>query len=207
MNVNSQDWAAWQVYAEDGVTLLPVDEHPVRQAALTGKAVRNKTVGVRLPAGGDLTWMTINAEPTLNPDGTLQYLIATYYDITERKEAEEAIQLYSRELENHRNNLEELVKQRTEELQTLSHRLIMVQEEERRSLSRELHDQTGRVFDRIEFAAGQSIAHARDNEVRGAGSIEERQRIGDSGAHPLQHIASGHAGRFGLSAHLSLVYQ
>jgi PAS domain S-box-containing protein len=143
LNVNNQDWAAWQVYSADGVTLLPVDEHPVRQAALTEKPVRNTLVGVRLPSGGKLTWMTINAEPTLKPDGTLQYLIATYYDVTERKEAEEAIQRYSRELENHRNHLEELVKQRTEELQTLSHRLIMVQEEERRNLSRELHDQTG----------------------------------------------------------------
>ncbi len=50
LNVNSQDWSAWQVFAEDG-TLLHVDDHPIRKAALTGQAVRNKLVGMRLPSG------------------------------------------------------------------------------------------------------------------------------------------------------------
>ena len=91
-NVNSQEWARWQVYDGDDKRLLPVDEHPVRKAALTAKAVRDKVVGVRLPSGGDLTWLIINAEPVLNADdGTVQNLIATYYDITERMKADETI--------------------------------------------------------------------------------------------------------------------
>ena len=46
MSVNNQNWSAWKVYEEDGKTLLHVDEHPVRKAAMTGKPVRNKLVGV-----------------------------------------------------------------------------------------------------------------------------------------------------------------
>jgi len=50
-------------------------KHPVRKAALTGQPVRNKLVGVKLPLGGDLIWMIINAEPLLKPDGTIQYIL------------------------------------------------------------------------------------------------------------------------------------
>jgi PAS domain S-box-containing protein len=89
LNVNSQDWAAWEVYAEDGKTLLPVDEHPVRKAALTHKPVRERLVGVRLPSGGELIWMLVNAEPLFKPDGSIKYLLATYHDITELKKAEQ----------------------------------------------------------------------------------------------------------------------
>jgi PAS domain S-box-containing protein len=91
LNVNSQDWSAWQVYEEDGKTLLNVDEHPVRKATLAGQPVRNKLVGVRLPSGGDLIWMIVNADLVLKPDGNIQYVIATYYDITDRKKAEESL--------------------------------------------------------------------------------------------------------------------
>ena len=69
--------------------------------------------------------------------------VGTTQDITERKKAEEAIQRYTQELETYRTNLEEKVNQRTQELQSLSYRLISLQEEERRSISRELHDQIG----------------------------------------------------------------
>jgi len=90
LNINSQDWSAWQVFAEDG-TLLHVDDHPVRKAAITGKAVRNQLVGVRLPSGDDPIWMLVSATPILKPDGGIEMLICTYHDITERKYAEEAL--------------------------------------------------------------------------------------------------------------------
>ena len=90
LNVNSQDWSAWQVFEEDGA-LLHVDEHPVRKAAMTGQAVRNRLVGVRLPAGGDMVWMLVSAEPIIKSDGRLDLLICTYHDISQRKRAEESV--------------------------------------------------------------------------------------------------------------------
>jgi PAS domain S-box-containing protein len=102
LNVNSLDWSAWHVSKEDGKTLLHVNEHPVRKAALSGKPVRNSVVGVRLPSNGDVIWMLMNVEPVLKPDGSLRYLIATYYDITELKKndqiKDEFISLVAHEL-------------------------------------------------------------------------------------------------------------
>jgi PAS domain S-box-containing protein len=89
-NVNDKNWNDWLVFESDG-TLLHIDEHPVRKAAITGKPVRDKLVGVRLPSGGDLIWMLISADLVLRPDGNIQSTICTYYDITERKKAEEAL--------------------------------------------------------------------------------------------------------------------
>jgi len=107
-NVNDQRWGEWKVFDEDG-TLLHVDDHPVRKAALTGKSVRNKLVGMRLPAGGDLVWMLISAEPILKLDGRIDLLICTYVDITERKHMEV-------ELCRAHDKLEQKVQDRTAEL-------------------------------------------------------------------------------------------
>jgi PAS domain S-box-containing protein len=100
-NVNDQDWSDWQVFQEDG-KLLRVDDHPVRKAAMTGRPVKNELVGVRLPSGGDLTWMLVSAEPIIRPDGSIGLIICTYQDITELKKIDkmkdEFISLVSHEL-------------------------------------------------------------------------------------------------------------
>ena len=87
-NVSSQDWTRWQVFAEGG-ELLPVDDHPVRKAARSGKPVRNQLVRVKRPSDGAQSWLLVSAEPVLKPDGRLHLTICTYYDITERKQIEE----------------------------------------------------------------------------------------------------------------------
>ncbi len=109
LNVNNQDWSRWEVYGEDG-ELLHVDDHPVRKAMRTGKPVKDQLVAVRNPGANELTWMLINAEPILKDDGQIYRVICTYHDITELKQAEEA-------LKKARNTLEEKVKERTSELQ------------------------------------------------------------------------------------------
>jgi two-component system CheB/CheR fusion protein len=96
-NVNDTDWSAWQVFDSDG-RLLEVDEHPVRKAALTRRPVINQLVGVRLPAGGDLTWMLITATPIVAAGGSVDRIICTYHDVTMLHRAEEAVRKSEEEL-------------------------------------------------------------------------------------------------------------
>ena len=89
-NVDSLDWAQWQVFDERGLLLDP-DEHPVRKAALRRTAVKNQLVAVKSPSDSNLKWLLISAAPLLNAQGKLHRLICTYYDITDRKQSEAAL--------------------------------------------------------------------------------------------------------------------
>jgi PAS domain S-box-containing protein len=90
-NVNDQDWSAWLVFDENG-ELLDLDEHPVRKAALTRRAVRDRLVMVRLPHGGDPKWLLITAEPLFDANSRMERVICTYSDLTERKLAQDTLQ-------------------------------------------------------------------------------------------------------------------
>jgi len=89
LNVNSRDWSAWQVYGENGRTLLDVDDHPIREAVAKEQPIKDRVVGVVNPGSKDIAWMLINAQPLMGPDGKIQQIIATYHDVTELKHAEQ----------------------------------------------------------------------------------------------------------------------
>ncbi|WP_414469284.1 PAS domain S-box protein [Methanobacterium sp. ACI-7] len=121
LNVNSQDWGQWEVYGEDG-KLLPVDEHPVRKVAITGKSVKNQLVSVRNPGDDNLKWLLISAEPILDKNNNIKMIICNYYNITEHKKAE-------KELKQARDHLEEQVQERTKELKNAINELKRSNEE------------------------------------------------------------------------------
>jgi signal transduction histidine kinase len=57
-----------------------------------------------------------------------------------------ALSKHSRQMALERSQLQEVILQRTAELQNLSQRLLKVRDEERRKLSRDLHDSTGQIL-------------------------------------------------------------
>jgi len=77
----------WNVIHEDG-SPFPGPTHPVPQAIASKRSVRNTIMGVYHPLGKYRNWLSVDAEPQLNGDGTVRQVVCTFIDITERKEAE-----------------------------------------------------------------------------------------------------------------------
>ena len=74
----------WNVIHEDGAP-FPGPTHPVPQAIATRQPVRNVVMGVYRPATQDRVWLLVNAVPELAPDGSVQMVLCTFTDITERR--------------------------------------------------------------------------------------------------------------------------
>ncbi|MCX6690525.1 MAG: PAS domain S-box protein [Methanoregula sp.] len=79
-----------EVLRPDG-SLRPVDEAPPLRA-LTGEVVKNQEEIVRTPATGELRYRQVSASPVHDENGTILGSISVVRDITDQKQAEEALQ-------------------------------------------------------------------------------------------------------------------
>jgi PAS domain S-box-containing protein len=170
-SVNDHNWGDWQVFEEDG-TLLDVDDHPVRKAVLTGQAVRNKLVGVRLPSGGALRWMLISAEPVPRADGH-RAIICTYHDVSERKVAEEALRELNATLESKVAQRTEELEHRAWQLQKLTLELTEAEERERARIAEILHEDLQQVLAAAKFQVGLLGRQVKNN-------AEARETVGQA---------------------------
>ena len=81
--------ASLEVYRPDG-TPRPVDEAPPLRA-LKGEVVKNQEEIIRTPASGELRHRQVSAAPVRNADGHIIGSVSVVRDITEQKQAEEAV--------------------------------------------------------------------------------------------------------------------
>lgn len=78
---------SWNVIHEDG-SPFPGPTHPVPQAIATAQPVRDVVMGVYRPTTTDRVWLLVNAEPQLDANGSLSFVICTFTDITQQKRQE-----------------------------------------------------------------------------------------------------------------------
>jgi len=123
----------WNVIHDDG-TPFPGPTHPAPQALASGQPVREVVMGVFHPGSQGRVWLLVNALPQHMPDGSTQ-VVVTFSDITERRNAEQAMREMNRDLEQSRQQLRQLM--------TLSETHL---EAERRHIAREVHDELGQVL-------------------------------------------------------------
>ncbi len=88
---------SWNVIREDG-SPFPGPEHPVPRAILGRHPILNVVMGVFRPVNADRVWLSVDAIPQLNADGTIRQVICTFLDITMRKQIEEDLTIHQIEL-------------------------------------------------------------------------------------------------------------
>jgi PAS domain S-box-containing protein len=127
-----------RLFLPDG-TFLPHAECPMAQV-VNGQVdeVRDAEVVIERPDGSRVT-VIVNIRRLTGEHGEPTGAINCFYDITDRKWMEEALR------QSH-TDLERMVAQRTSALQQLSVRLLRAQDDERRRISRELHDSVGQYL-------------------------------------------------------------
>jgi PAS domain S-box-containing protein len=75
---------------EDGIE-IPLSLLPGPKAIATKRPVRNQVVGWRRDDSNEVFWTLVDAVPHLTPDGKVASVILSISNITERKQAEEAL--------------------------------------------------------------------------------------------------------------------
>jgi PAS domain S-box-containing protein len=109
---------------------------------------------------GSVRWIRDRAFPVRNASGEVYRVAGIGEDVTQRRQAEEKVREYY------------------ERVQALSRQLLTVQEEQRRRLARELHDEIGQILTSLRFALE---ASASGPPEAAAGKVgEARALIGEA---------------------------
>ncbi len=80
---------SWSLLREDGAPFGP-GASPLVRALVEKVPFRNVVVGV--PGTREPTWLLLNAEPEVTPDGDVLHVVCSFLDVTEGRRAEEEIE-------------------------------------------------------------------------------------------------------------------
>jgi len=130
--VNLFDWLEAEGYGADYLK-------SIRQLVLSGQSWNGE---IKVTSrSGDFVWLRLNIVPTMNEDGSVATLMIIGADETEKKEAEAISQEISRER----------IEKKVKEQQFRSVLILEGQEEERKRISRDMHDGIGQLLSAMKF--------------------------------------------------------
>ena len=79
----------WNIYYDDG-TPIPVEKNPISRVFETGEPEFGFEHWIELP-DGSRRWLSTNSSPVFDEDGTVEYVIVSFEDVTELKRREELL--------------------------------------------------------------------------------------------------------------------
>jgi len=146
---NERYCGSFKIYYPDG-RFMPHENCPMARM-LNGEALESQELEIVVEQpDGTRRSVIAHPLPIRNARGEIVEAINCLYDITDRKQAEEALQLLNLQLESRvvtrtaeLQDANMALHESRKRLQILSQRLVEVQEEERRAIARELHDRVG----------------------------------------------------------------
>lgn len=148
---------------------------PIKEApsllALGGKVVTNLEEIVRTPATGELRYRQVDASPVRDADGHIIGSVSVVRDITERKRVE--------------NDLAESEKR----LRFLTSQLLSVQENERRRISLELHDELGQALTAVQLNLQQMEKELPAEAAATRENIKETRSIVEQASQQIRELS------------------
>ena len=188
---------------------------PARELLLAEKEGRFEDEGWRVRKDGSSFWASVVITALRGEDGKLTGFAKVTQDMTERREAEERIQNLNRELRNRiveLNESQRVVELRTLEYQRLSARVLSIQDEERRRVARDLHDDLGQqlavlkmILDKNPDNEAREIVDSAINTVRNLSYLLHPPLLDETGLHAALHwFVEGLTKRSGIEIELIL---
>ncbi|MBE9175182.1 PAS domain S-box protein, partial [Synechocystis salina LEGE 06155] len=116
MKGRSADDKCWVFFNSEGEK-LETDDFPVSQVLATQSPLKNFEMAIYRPDVGVTLWAWINAYPEFYNESSIQEVVVTFSDITERKQAEIQLKTIN-------ENLENLIEERTRELEASNSQLL-----------------------------------------------------------------------------------
>jgi PAS domain S-box-containing protein len=141
----------WIAIGEDG-TEIPFGMRPGPRAIETRHPIQSEVIGWRQKGSSEVLWTLGTAVPQFTPSGSVATVINTFTNISERKQAEEA-------------------------LHQLSTRLLQLQDEERRRLGRELHDSLAQSVLAVNLNLAQATRSLTSKDEPARRALAEARRV------------------------------
>jgi PAS domain S-box-containing protein len=175
---------------------------PDRELEIASKEGRYTDEGLRVRKDGSTFWAHVVITALRDDTGELRGFSKVTRDLTERREFEDRTRQLNKELKTRITQLVEsqrIVELRTLELQKLSAELMRVQDEERRRISRALHDELGQELAALKIdldiqnSGGQKLAPALEmveralSKVRNISYLLHPPLLDESGLLPALH--------------------
>jgi len=161
-----------------------ITEQLLHDSRWTGELVHRRKNG---------TQIVVISRWVLNRDdrGNRKSILETNNDITQRKQSEKALRESENRLRTLTDTLETQVRIRTEQLvqrnaevlmqaeqlRDLSHRMMQIQDDERRHIARELHDSAGQLLTVLAMSLSTLVLNAQEKAPEIAESAEEAREL------------------------------